>query len=90
MAQHKKTTKEEKEADIKALRERKERDAKLNYRYSPCPFCGKAIRWRLPTGVSDTEENIKKYEPKHCREDECAKSFQAKRTEELKAGESNK
>lgn len=70
-----KTTKEQQDADIKALHDRKIPDAKLNYKYDPCTFCGKATRWRLPNGVPDTEENIKKYAPKHCGTEECSKAY---------------
>jgi len=81
-----KTTKEAQDANIKALHDRKERDAKLNYRYSPClmPGCGKATRWRLPTGVEPTPENIKKYEPQHCGSEECSKAFAEQAIQEKK------
>jgi hypothetical protein len=75
MSKNKKLSKEEQMAETKALDDRKARDKALGYKYSPCSFCGKAVRWRLPVGMPDSEEAIKKYEPKHCGEDECGKMF---------------
>jgi hypothetical protein len=75
MSKMKKLSKVEQDKEIKALKDRKERDGALGYRYSPCSYCGKSVRWRLPTGVEPTPENIKIYEPKHCGEDECSKKY---------------
>jgi len=68
-------TKADQEKEAEALRARKERDAKFNYKYSPCPYCGQAVRWRLPQGVPETPEMIEKYERKHCGSEECQKFF---------------
>ena len=68
----KKMTKEEQAEELEKLKARKERDAKLGYKYSPCKHCGEAVRWRFSTGVKDTPENTAIYEPKHCGKEECA------------------
>jgi len=71
----KKMTKAMQEEEIKALRARKERDAKLNYKYIPCKFCGCSVAWRLPVGMEDILENRAKFEPKNCGKEECCKAF---------------
>jgi len=63
----KKLTKEQQEEDVKALQERKERDAKMNYQYSPCGYCGNTVRWRKTKAQPEA--------PKHCGKQDCRKKF---------------
>jgi len=69
----KKNKKEDEKAKAKALQERKERDAKRDYQYTPCPYCGEAVRWPG-----------KQVKPETCGKEECQKKFQEERLTRLR------
>lgn len=75
-----KLSKDEQDLEIQKLQERKQRDAAMGYKYSPCKFCGVAVRWRG------------KHEPTHCGSEECAKKFMEAQMQEKreKSAENNR
>ena len=67
----KKAKKVEEEERAKALEERKERDAKFNYKYAPCPHCGEATRYKgasVPPITCGKEECVDKMLKQKMRE----------------------
>jgi hypothetical protein len=65
MRQKKGMSKDEKIEQAKKLAERRERDQKMDYKYTSCPFCGEATRWRG------------KVQPLCCGREECCKAMLA-------------